>query len=56
MEWHKMEYTPQMIDALAIQLRSALKVSENIPEHVRDAAGKFTDSLDRWSEELKVKA
>jgi hypothetical protein len=48
-----MEYTPEMIDALAVQLRGALKVAENIPDHVREAAEKFTDSLDKWSEELR---
>jgi len=52
-----MEYTPEMIDALAIQLRSALQLSENIPDNVRDAATKFTDALDVWSEDLqKAKA
>lgn len=50
-----MEYTPEMIDALAIQLRGALKVAEGVPEHVMDSASKFTDSLDQWSDELKAK-
>lgn len=50
-----MKYSPEMIDALTIQLRGALSVSsEDVPKSVSDAASTFCEKLENWSENMKA--
>jgi hypothetical protein len=49
-----MKFSPDIIDALVIQLRQALEGAENIPKSVMESAQQFTDKLDSWSEDMKA--
>jgi len=51
-----MKLTPEMIDALVIQLRTAFEYGEGIPDNIRASGKVFLDDLDAYSEELKKKA
>jgi len=50
-----MKLTPEMIDAVVIQLRSVMQYNEDIPEDVRESGKVFLDKLDAWSERMKSK-
>lgn len=57
----KMVFTPEMIDAMTVQLKSAfdlakLDTANTIPENVLTTGNAFVQSLDAWSDELKKKA
>ena len=50
-----MKYSPEMIDALTIQLRGALSVaSDDVPKSVSEATGNFCEKLETWSENMKA--
>jgi uncharacterized protein (UPF0147 family) len=46
-------FTPEMIDAVVIQLRTALLNNDKVPENVQESGKKFLEDLDNWSEGLK---
>lgn len=51
-----MNPTPEMIDAVVIQLRAVFEHADNVPDKVKASGKAFLDDLDEWSEEMKKKA
>ena len=47
------QISPEGIDAMIIQLRSAMKFMDGIPEKVKETGTAFCEALDEWSEDLK---
>lgn len=47
------QISPEGIDAMIIQLRSAMKFMDGIPEKVKKTGTDFCEALDEWSEDLK---
>jgi hypothetical protein len=48
-----MKITPEMIDAMTIQLRALFEHDPSIPLDVRESGNNFLDKLDGWSERMK---
>jgi hypothetical protein len=47
--------SPEMIDASIIQLNTMLDTMPNIPDYVKEDGKNFTESLDKWANELRAK-
>lgn len=45
--------TPEVIDAMVMQLRAVFEHSEGIPEKVKESGSKFLADCDEWSTEMK---
>ena len=50
-----MNFTPEIIDGVVLQLRAALTHSDNVPPKVKSTGDEFLNALDAWSESLKNK-
>lgn len=51
-----MELTPEVIDAMVMQLRAVFEHASGIPDKVKASGLQFVKDCDEWSEEMKKKA
>jgi hypothetical protein len=50
-----MQLTPEMIDALVMQLKQAITLAEHLPPKVQQTGQEFLAALDEWSDQLRKK-
>jgi hypothetical protein len=48
-----MELTPEVIDAMVMQLKAVFEHSTGIPEKVKNSGLQFVADCDEWSDEMK---